>query len=175
MPRIINISLKLIANLTQSWPFIPLVLIVAELLLKTTRVNKKKIIGIDLKANTEQKWHRNILGLRCVICSLCILAMVLKWLTYFFKGMITRKAARSKVAASPPPIPPLNSPTKHPGCDGCEDEGKRWLKYWNIGNIGLRFCTWLKFLLNTQHLLQEQSNCSSRELLLWQTDHNYVT
>ena len=78
MPRIINISLKLIANLTQSWPFIPLVLIVAELLLKTTRVNKKKIISIDLKANTEQKWHRNILGLRCVICSLCILAMVLK-------------------------------------------------------------------------------------------------
>ena len=41
MPRIINISLKLITNLTQSWPFITLVLIVAELLLKTTRVNEK--------------------------------------------------------------------------------------------------------------------------------------
>ena len=36
-----NISLKLVAHLTQSWPIIPLVLIVLVLLLlKSTRANK---------------------------------------------------------------------------------------------------------------------------------------
>ena len=38
-----NFSLTLVANLTQSWPFIPLVLIIAELLPKITKSEQKKL------------------------------------------------------------------------------------------------------------------------------------
>ena len=49
-----NFSLKLVAYLTQSWPFIPLVLIISELLPKITK-SEQKII--ESKANPEQKWR----------------------------------------------------------------------------------------------------------------------
>ena len=52
---------KLVANLTQSWTFIPLVLIISELLpKKVLRVNKKLIKS---KANPGLKWRQNML--RC--------------------------------------------------------------------------------------------------------------
>ena len=56
-----NVSLKLVANLTQSWSFIPLVLIISELLPKITK-SEQKII--ESKANPEQKWRRDRLQSR---------------------------------------------------------------------------------------------------------------
>ena len=43
-----NFSLKLVANLTQSWPFIPLVQIILELLLKSTK-SEQNIYGNESK------------------------------------------------------------------------------------------------------------------------------
>ena len=43
-----NFSLKLVANLTQSWPFISLVQIISELLPKSTK-SEQNVYGIESK------------------------------------------------------------------------------------------------------------------------------